>query len=93
MAYSTDVVELPEESFALLEGLELWIVDCLRFEPHTTHANFDKAIGWIERVKPKRAVLTHLNQSVDYDTIAKLCPPGVEPAYDGLAFELPDGER
>lgn len=90
MAYSTDAVDLPEESFAFLEGLELWIVDCLRFEPHMTHATFDKALGWIDRVKPKRAVLTHLNQSVDYETIAKRCPPGVEPAYDGLAFELPD---
>jgi phosphoribosyl 1,2-cyclic phosphate phosphodiesterase len=90
MAYSTDTVELPEESFAFLQGLELWIVDCLRFEPHMTHATFDKALGWIDRVKPKHAVLTHLNQSVDYDTIAKRCPPGVEPAYDGLAFELPD---
>lgn len=90
MAYSTDVVALPEESLALLGGLDLWIVDCLRFEPHMTHANFDQALAWIERLKPRRAVLTHLNQSVDYDTIAGLCPPGVEPAYDGLAFEVPD---
>lgn len=90
MAYSTDVVALPEASLALLGGLELWIVDCLRFEPHQTHANFDQALAWIERLRPRHAVLTHLNHSVDYATIAGRCPPGVEPAYDGLAIELAD---
>jgi len=90
MAYSTDVVELPEAAFAVLQGLELWIVDCLRFEAHPTHAHFDKALAWIERVKPKHAILTHLNHSVDYDEIARRCPPGVEPAYDGLSVALDD---
>ncbi len=88
MAYSTDVVALPEESLALLGGLDLWIVDCLRFEPHNTHANFDKAMGWIERLKPRHAVLTHLNHSIDYATLAARCPAGVEPAYDGLVIEV-----
>jgi len=84
MAYSTDVVELPEAAFEILEGLDLWIVDCLRFEPHATHANFEKAIGWIERLKPKHAILTHLNHQIDYDAVNEKCPPGVEPGYDGL---------
>jgi phosphoribosyl 1,2-cyclic phosphate phosphodiesterase len=88
MAYSTDVVELPEVAFEILQGLDLWIVDCLRFEPHTTHAHFDKAIAWIERVKPKRAILTHLNHQADYDAVKAKCPPGVEPAYDGLSVEI-----
>jgi phosphoribosyl 1,2-cyclic phosphate phosphodiesterase len=93
MAYSTDVVDLPEASMAQLEGLDLWIVDCLRFEPHITHAHFDKALAWIERLKPRRAVLTHLNHSVDYDAIVERCPAGVEPAYDGLVIEVPEEER
>jgi phosphoribosyl 1,2-cyclic phosphate phosphodiesterase len=88
MAYSTDVVELPEEAFDILQGLDLWIVDCLRFEPHITHANFDKAIGWIERLKPRHAILTHLNHQADYDAIKEKCPPGVEPGYDGLSVVI-----
>jgi len=89
MGYSTDAVDLPEEAFDLLQGLDLWIVDCLRFEPHGTHAHFDKALSWIERIKPKHAVLTHLNHMMDYDEVAQRCPPGVEPAYDGLTIEIP----
>lgn len=88
MAYSTDVVALNDEAFSVLAGLDLWIVDCLRFEPHPTHAHFDLTMSWVERVKPKRTLLTHLNHMIDYDVLAERCPPGVEPAYDGLSVEL-----
>ena len=91
MAYSTDVVELPEAAFDILQGLDLWIVDCLRFEPHITRANFEKAIGWIERLKPKHAILTHLNHQADYDAVKEKCPPGVEPGYDGLSVVIGAG--
>jgi phosphoribosyl 1,2-cyclic phosphate phosphodiesterase len=87
-AYSTDLVELPLGAKAALAGLDLWIVDCLRFEPHPTHTHFERTLGWIEELKPKRAILTHLNHSVDYDEIARRCPPGVEPGYDGLTADL-----
>lgn len=87
-AYSTDVVELDDAAFEALAGVELWIVDCLRMAPHPTHAHFNKTLEWIERVKPKRAILTHMNHTLDYDTLAALCPPGVEPGYDGLVVEL-----
>ncbi|HEY2890995.1 MAG TPA: MBL fold metallo-hydrolase [Dongiaceae bacterium] len=90
MAYSTDVVALDEAAFEVLADLDLWIVDCLRFEPHPTHAHFDLTMSWIERLKPKRALLTHLNHMIDYDVLAQRCPPGVEPAYDGLSVEIPD---
>lgn len=89
MAYSTDAVELSEAALDELHDLDLWIVDCLRFEPHPTHAHFDKAIAWIELLKPRHAVLTHLNHMTDYDEVARRCPPGVEPAYDGLVVEIP----
>jgi phosphoribosyl 1,2-cyclic phosphate phosphodiesterase len=89
MGYSTDVVSLPEAAFDLLHGIDLWIVDCLRFEPHETHANFDLAMAWIDRIKPKHAILTHLNHMMDYDDVARRCPPGVEPGYDGLTIEIP----
>ena len=88
LAYSTDVVALDEAAFATLRGVELWIVDCLRFAPHETHAWLDRTLGWIARVRPARAVLTHMNHSLDYDALSVCCPPGVEPAYDGLVLEL-----
>jgi phosphoribosyl 1,2-cyclic phosphate phosphodiesterase len=90
MAYSTDVVGLDDAAFAVLEGLELWIVDCLRYEPHPTHAHFDLSLSLIAQARPRRAVLTHLNHMVDYDELASRCPAGVEPGYDGLVIELPD---
>lgn len=89
MAYSTDVVGLDEVAFSVLAGLDLWIVDCLRFEPHPTHAHFDLVMSWVERLKPKRTLLTHLNHQSDYDEVARRCPPGVEPAYDGLTVDIP----
>jgi phosphoribosyl 1,2-cyclic phosphate phosphodiesterase len=87
-AYSTDVVELGEGAFAALEGVSLWIVDALRLAPHDTHSHLEKTLGWIARVKPARAVLTHMNFEMDYDDVAARCPPGVEPGYDGLAIEV-----
>ncbi|MGH6892607.1 MAG: MBL fold metallo-hydrolase [Dongiaceae bacterium] len=90
VAYCTDVAALSETALSKLVGLDLFIVDCLRFEPHPTHAHFDKALDWIGRLKPKRSVLTHMNHTVDYDAIRAKCPPGVEPAYDGLEIEVSD---
>jgi len=87
-AYSTDVVDLPDGAKTALTGLDLWIVDCLRFEPHPTHAHFDRTIGWISELKPKRTILTHLNHMMDYEDLARRCPAGVEPGYDGLVVDL-----
>ncbi len=87
-AYSTDASDLDDTAFAALEGLDLWIVDCLRFDPHPTHSHFERTLSWIERARPKRALLTHMNHSTDYRTLAKRCPVGVEPAYDGLTVTL-----
>jgi len=88
IAYSTDVVSLGEAAFKALAGVKAWVVDCLRFAPHETHSHFDKTLGWIARVKPERAILTHMNHAMDYDSVSVCCPPGVEPAYDGLAVEV-----
>ncbi len=88
--YSTDVVELDATAFGVLAGIELWIVDCLRHEPHPTHSHLAKTLSWIERVKPKRAVLTHMDRPLDYQSLAAILPAGVEPGHDGLAIEVPD---
>ena len=90
MAYSTDVTELDEAAFATIAGVELWIVDCMRRAPHPTHSHLAKTLGWIERVRPRRAVLTHMDQSLDYCTLAAELPDGVEPGQDGLVIDLPD---
>ncbi len=87
-AYSTDVVELSDYAFKALQGVEVWIVDCLRERPHVTHAHLEKTLAWIERVAPKRAILTHMNHEVDYQTFKARLPAGVEPAYDGLVVEV-----
>jgi len=88
IAYSSDVFELDDAAFAALEGVECWIVDALRYRPHPTHAHVDKALGWIRRVKPKRAILTNLHIDLDYHTLRSALPDGVEPAYDGLVIEF-----
>ena len=88
IAYSTDVVELDEKAFAVLEGVDVWIVDCLGEDPKPTHAHLDKTLEWIERVKPRKAYLTHMSHLLDYDTLLSKLPEGVEPAYDGLVIEV-----
>jgi phosphoribosyl 1,2-cyclic phosphate phosphodiesterase len=93
VAYSSDVVDLPEESFAALRDLDVWIVDALRYRPHPTHAHVEKALAWIERVAPRRAILTNMHIDLDYRELAARLPSGVEPAYDGMRFSvsLPEG--
>ncbi|MEM8986410.1 MAG: MBL fold metallo-hydrolase [Pseudomonadota bacterium] len=88
MAYSNDVVDMPEETFEALEGLDLWVVDALQYKPHKTHAHLEKTLQWIERLKPKRAVLTNLHTTMDYQTLLDELPDGVAPAYDGMRLEV-----
>jgi phosphoribosyl 1,2-cyclic phosphate phosphodiesterase len=87
-AYCNDVVELPEATLAALEGLDLWIVDALQDAPHLTHAHVEKSLGWIARLEPKRAVLTNLHVSLDYDALDARTPAHVRPAFDGLRIEV-----
>ena len=68
--------------------MDVWIVDALRRTPHPSHAHVDLALEWIERVKPKRAILTNLLFDRDYKTLNDSLPAGVEAAYDGMRFEL-----
>ncbi len=84
VAYSSDVVELPPDAMAQLQGLDVFIVDALRYAPHPTHAHLDKALGWIQALRPARAILTNMHIDLDYATLRRSLPPGVEPAYDGL---------
>jgi phosphoribosyl 1,2-cyclic phosphate phosphodiesterase len=83
VAYTPDVLEVPETSFAALADLDLWIVDALRWTPHPTHAHVAKTLDWIARVRPRRAVLTNLHIDLDYHALSATLPPGAEAAYDG----------
>jgi phosphoribosyl 1,2-cyclic phosphate phosphodiesterase len=88
IAYSTDFHELTDDMEELFAGVDLWVVDALRHAPHPTHANLAITLDAIARVKPKRAILTHMDQSLDYATLAAELPDGVEPGHDGLEVEL-----
>jgi phosphoribosyl 1,2-cyclic phosphate phosphodiesterase len=88
IAYSPDVDSLDDTAFAVLEGVECWIVDALRHAPHPSHAHVALALEWIARVKPRRAVLTNLHQELDYDALKRTLPGNVEPAYDGLRLDF-----
>lgn len=84
LAYSPDVSDIPEASVPLLEGLDVWIVDALRFTAHPSHFSVKQALAWIERLKPKRAILTHMTTDLDYEALKRELPEHVEPAYDGM---------
>lgn len=87
--YSTDVVGLDETAFETLAGIDTWVVDAFRREPHPTHAHLDLTLGWIDRIRPRRAVLTHMGTDLDYGTLCAELPSGVEPAHDMLVIQIP----
>jgi len=88
IAYSSDVDRLEDAAFAALAGVECWIVDALRYTPHPSHAHVARTLEWIARVRPSRAILTNLHVDLDYETLRRELPPGVEPAYDGMTITL-----
>jgi len=87
-AYATDVSRMPEESIGALSDLDMLVVDALRYTPHPTHFNVAEALALIERVRPRRAVLTNLHNDLDYARLAGELPAHVEPAFDGLRLVL-----
>jgi phosphoribosyl 1,2-cyclic phosphate phosphodiesterase len=88
LAYSSDVSGLPDESLETLEDLDTWIVDALRVQPHPSHWSLAEALGWIERIRPRRAILTNMHTDLDYRTLRATLPPHVEPAFDGMSIEI-----
>jgi phosphoribosyl 1,2-cyclic phosphate phosphodiesterase len=89
LAYLPDVANIPEAAWAALQDLDIWIVDALRRDPHPTHSHLANTLNWIERVKPKRAVLTNMHIDLNYDTVLAETPDHVEPAFDGMTLTLP----
>jgi phosphoribosyl 1,2-cyclic phosphate phosphodiesterase len=83
-AYTPDVNDIPSESWPALQGLDLWIIDGLRYAQHPTHFSLSDALSWVERFKPKRAVITNMHADLDYEVVRRSLPEGVIPAYDGM---------
>lgn len=88
IAYTTDFTGLPAKAMECVEGVDIWVVDALRRRPHPTHPHLDQVLGWIEAADPGRAILTHMDQSMDYRTLCGELPAGVEPGFDGMELEL-----
>jgi len=91
LAYTPDVKRIPQASRRFLEGLEVWIIDALRYRPHPSHFSLDDALAEIATMRPRRAILTNLHTDLDYETLRKGLPPHVIPAYDGMRVEGFDG--
>ena len=87
-AYSTDALDLSDEILAGLKHVGVWVVGALQELPHPTHAHLDKVLGWIAKVQPRRAVITHMSNALDYETLMFKLPIGVTPAFDGMVIEI-----
>ncbi|MEM1099439.1 MAG: MBL fold metallo-hydrolase [Planctomycetota bacterium] len=88
IAYCTDCSTIPPESWPVLKGLDVLVLDALRYRHHPTHMTVDRALEVIEELSPKRAYLTHLAHDIGYAELAERLPEHVEPAYDGLCVSL-----
>lgn len=91
VAYSPDVSALPEAAIAALAGVDVWIVDALRYTYHPSHFTVAQALDAVGRIQPRRAILTHLHVDLDYARLQGELPAGVEPAFDGLTVEWDEG--
>jgi phosphoribosyl 1,2-cyclic phosphate phosphodiesterase len=87
-AYTCDLHDIPPESVEHVCGLDLWIINTLRYTPHPSHLTLSQSLAWIERLQPKRAVLTHLHIDLDYDELSERLPPHVTAAYDGMVLDV-----
>lgn len=89
LAYLPDVAEISEDVTEALEELDCWVLDALRRSPHPTHFSLDQALAWIDRMQPKRAVLTNMHIDLDYATVEAETPEHITPAYDGMVIRCP----
>jgi phosphoribosyl 1,2-cyclic phosphate phosphodiesterase len=87
-AYTPDVSDIPQQSWPALENLDLWIIDGLRYAGHPSHFSVSDALSWIDRFKPRRAVITNMHSDVDYEVLRQNLPKDVIPAFDGMQLML-----
>ncbi len=88
-AYCNDVSAIPDAAMRALDGVQVFVVDALRYRPHPTHAHLEQALDWAARLGPRLTVLTNLHVDMDYRTLLEDLPDGVIPGHDGLWLEIP----
>jgi phosphoribosyl 1,2-cyclic phosphate phosphodiesterase len=87
-AYVTDFSTIPDDSMALLEGLDVLVLDALRHKPHPTHSTVENSLQIVERLKPRRAFFTHIAHQLAHAETNAALPANVRLAHDGLQLEL-----
>ncbi len=92
-AYCPDVSQFPDDTPDQIAGADVLIIDALQYRPHPSHFSLAEALDWVDRLKPKRAVLTHMHIPLDYETVLRETPKDVEPAFDGMVIEIPVEEK
>ncbi len=87
-AYLTDVSAIPEQSFALLQGLDHLVLSALRHKPHPSHATVEQALGWARRIGAQQTWLTHIAHELGHEETNRALPAGVALSYDGLTVPV-----
>lgn len=87
-AYLTDVSEIPAESMEMLKGLEVLLLDCLRYKPHHTHINVEQSIALAGHIGAKDTYFIHMTHEIEFTTLETLLPQGLHVGYDGLRVQL-----
>jgi phosphoribosyl 1,2-cyclic phosphate phosphodiesterase len=90
-AYLTDMSDIPPESIALLQNLDILILDALRHEPHPSHSHLSRSLEFVAQLKPRRAFFTHISHGLDHEATNATLPPNVRLAYDGLQLTFDIG--
>ena len=88
MAYIPDISDFYKDTFSKLYNLDILIIDALRRSPHPAHSHLENTLNWIEKLKPKKAILTNMHNDLDYETLKKETPENVNPAHDGFVINL-----
>lgn len=87
-AYSTDLNEMPDETFQALKGIDTWVLGCVSVKESEKHLYLNKALDWIKKINPRQVILTHMGTTMDYDTLCKELPAHIRPGYDGMKFSF-----
>lgn len=87
-AYLTDVSEIPEASMALLQGLDVLLLDCLRYRPHHTHIGVEQSVAYASQIAARDTYFIHMTHDLEYAELEKQLPPGMHVGYDGLRLPL-----
>lgn len=88
MAYLTDVSEIPQSSLDMLQGLDVLMLDCLRYKPHFTHINLEQSLAYASHIKARNTYLIHMTHEMEFDVLSQQLPPSVHVAYDGLKLSI-----